>query len=422
MSSMLFEIPELILHIISLLDPTTGDYIPTLRCCALVSRFWTFAAQAQLFHSIQLSASSFDTKANERWVRLVGVLSDSPHLVSCIRELDCVSEQLSATTLRNICAQARGFTNLTFLGLASTNIDSISTRAVRELLSASPGLRGFDIAGTFTDTADLVEILRQLPLGVKHIEISCRLVGLQHVAENVAELNRVAPKHLRLVELSQIDHWLQGFDLSRLEMLSLSWYARVSSWPAFIPSLQNLRVLDIRAETHLLHAQLNLADLPNLSTLQFCIPRFSETLPHDALITVVAILSTLLVPASTTSPLRIILAFEQLRCELVQRHAWTELDNMLCRLAYNMLRETRLDIATVAWRYEQLPERLPMTACNGLLHRVDPWNPYENRRSWWKLTEPATAVSQLPSESQMPTKSTLGGKRVKRRKTTCIIC
>ncbi|KAJ7059121.1 hypothetical protein C8F01DRAFT_1146084 [Mycena amicta] len=417
MSSMLFDIPELILHIISLLDPTTGDYIPTLRCCALVSRSWTFAAQAQLFHSIQLGAWSFDTNANERWVRLVGVLSDSPHLVSCIRELDCASEQLSATTLRNICAQARGFTNLTFLGLASTNIDSISTRSVRDLLLVSPGLRGFHIGGTITDTGDLVEILRQLPLGVKHIEISCRLVGLQNVPENVAGLNRVAPKHLRLVELTQIDHWLRGFDLSRLEMLSLSWHARVSSWPTFIPSLQNLRVLDIRAETYLLHAQLNLGDLPNLSTLQICIPRFSETLQHDVLITVMAILSTLLVPAR--SPLRIILAFEQLRCELVRRHAWTDLDNMLCRLAYSMLRETRLDIATDAWRYEQLPERLPMSACNGLLHRVDPWNPYENRRSWWKLAEPATAVSQLPSGSQMSTKSTLGRKR---RKPTCIIC
>ncbi|KAJ6565921.1 hypothetical protein DFH09DRAFT_1314703 [Mycena vulgaris] len=207
------------------------DGYSDLTACALVSRAWVDAAQANLFRTIHINWSH---SANEkRWSQLRQVLDGSPRLIRYIHRLDIHSARLSDDTFSALSQ------------FPFTHIDNISVSHFRDLemsdclafqrLFSLPTLRGV-----------------HLECDIRHLHLQAlQRVYEAFVAEPHPPFVRIPLDSLRIEYYDEcLSDWLAHdicpFDLTNIKVLSIHTNMNLLCAPVLLPAFGTIEALDFQ--------------------------------------------------------------------------------------------------------------------------------------------------------------------------------
>ncbi|KAJ7675203.1 hypothetical protein B0H17DRAFT_1140404 [Mycena rosella] len=236
------RIQELVHQCIDLLHDSPSD----LQACALVSRSWASAAQANLFREVAFEYSS----SMRRWSRLRDILRRSPHL---IRHIHCLHLKALSGYLDSIEAFPAicqfPFTHLHYASIVfHHNNGPVSHSvgiAIQQIISL-PTLQRVCLRASFKPASSFLQIWEKASASIRHLELSYS--GPYGMPEPVPvpshpPLTSIALDSLRITSLENIKDWLMHplcpLDISHLKVLSID-----ENDAEFVPALRTIEVLD----------------------------------------------------------------------------------------------------------------------------------------------------------------------------------
>ncbi|KAJ7436615.1 hypothetical protein FB451DRAFT_1307090 [Mycena latifolia] len=249
------QIQELLDQCIEFLCDSPTD----LKACALVSRSWTSAAQAQLFSQI----STRSPWSTDPWCRLQQILQ-TPHLIRHIHQLHLNWRELSIETFSAICEFPFTHLHSVYIRHLSPVPPSVGI-AMKELLSR-PTLRRITITAYFQESSNFRQIWDLCSPNIRHLEFYCSLGSFDSSGPLPHRgCTRRTLESLRIGTVRDIDTWLMDdqcpFDISCLKVFSIYGSDGVIRWQQFSSSLRTIEVLDF----HLWAVPvLDLSAFPNL--------------------------------------------------------------------------------------------------------------------------------------------------------------
>ncbi|KAJ7124223.1 hypothetical protein C8R44DRAFT_875281 [Mycena epipterygia] len=235
-----------------------------LRACALVSRSWVYAAQAELFRVVRIGT-------DRMWSKLYTALIDSQYLIRHILKLEVFSTYFSSDTFSALANFP--FTHVSHL--FAVHRGAKPALVLQQLISL-PTLRRVQLELQDVAPSDFASIWNRCPSSLRHLDIYYDCApdrGENPFRPIQREFAPVQLDSLHLISSYLVGwfiHDLCPFDLSRLKALSLQTDHFLRS-PRLRPVLCMIETLDLSISSHSIdarHQSFDLSMFPNLARVR----------------------------------------------------------------------------------------------------------------------------------------------------------